>query len=268
MALSPQPTPPPFRLKLAFAWTGLITAVLWLALLGVYLIFKQRAQDIALLGATQVLVYSGVLWLFAFAQGARVRDVIAPRLVPLRLCLAAAALGFVLQIPATMLSNIVEHFFPVPDAVLHQRMLRLTPHSTAHGVAIFAVVAVFGPCLEELFFRGALFGALRRGYTAGTTISAVSLCFALGHLELRLLLPLYVVALALGDVRERSGSVWPGFALHAAFNAATLAAVFSGNVPNGKPPPMPLPVALLGCVLCAALLALTRRIAQAHAKTA
>ena len=259
MSLEPRPTPPAFPIKLAFAWTGLITVALWLALLGMVLVFRHRAQDIVLLGATQVAVYALVLWLFGFAQRTPISELIAPRPISLRLCLTMAALGAALQIPATMLSNIVDRFFPLPEAVLLERLARITPHSTLHGVAIVAVVAGFGPLVEEFFFRGALFGALRRGYGANLTIVVVSFCFALGHLDLRLLGPLFVVALPIGDMRERSGSIWPGFALHAAFNSMTLAAVFSGQVPKGTPPPMPLAVAFMGCAFSAVLLVLARR---------
>jgi membrane protease YdiL (CAAX protease family) len=190
---------------------------------------------------------------------------LALRPASLNVCLSAAALGAVLQIPATLLSNGIERFFPLPPAVLAERMARITPHSTLHGVAIFAVVAGLGPCVEEFFFRGALFGALRRGYGAHVTILVVSLCFALGHLDLRLLLPLLVAAFVIGDVREHSGSIWPGFALHAAFNSATLAVVFAGGAPAGKPPPMPTFFAVSGCAISFALLVLVRTLALSSA---
>jgi membrane protease YdiL (CAAX protease family) len=177
------------------------------------------------------------------------------------MCLIAAALGFMLQIPATLSSDAIEHFFPTPAATLAERAARITPHSSAHAVAIFLVVAGLGPCVEEFFFRGALFGALRRAHGALVTTVAVSLCFAFGHLDLRLLLPLFAVALVLAHVRELSGSIWPGVALHGAFNAATLAVVFAGAAPAGKPLPMPVSTAILGCVTTVGLVVLMRRLA-------
>ena len=261
--------PPPgtdvFPVTLALAWTGLITAALWLALSAAASLIGVRAQDIAVLGALQVVVYAALVCLFCFTRRLPLSGLLARHQSTLRLCLTTAFLGATLQVPATMASNIVDRFFPLPDGVLLERMARITPHSTAHGIAIFAVVALLGPFVEELFFRGALFGALRRGHNALITTLVVSLCFALGHLDLRLLVPLFLVALVMGDVRERSGSIWPGLALHAAFNSATLAMVFSGNVPSGKPPPMPPAFAVLGCVLSAALLVLARRIATDRA---
>lgn len=266
MPSTPPPTPPAFPIKFALAWTGLITATLWLGLAGMFSVFGRRAQDIVLLGVVQVVVYALVLRLFCFAQRMAPSELFARHAATLRLCLTTAVLGATLQVPATMMSNIVDRFYPLPDAVLHERMARITPHSSAHGVAIFAIVALFGPLVEELFFRGALFGVLRRGHNALITTVVVSLCFAFAHLDLRLLLPLFVVALAIGDVREHSGSIWPGFALHAAFNSATLAVVFSGSVPSGKPAPMPPAFAVLGCALSAALLLLARRLSAQHSR--
>jgi membrane protease YdiL (CAAX protease family) len=214
-----------------------------------------------LLGLVQVAVYALVLALFQAAQGVPFSDVLALRKAPFGVCVSAGALGFLLQIPATLLSDTVERFFPTPTTVLAERVARITPHSTVQAVAIFLVVAGLGPCVEEFFFRGALFGALRRGHGALVTAVAVAACFAFGHLDLRLFVPLLVAAFALGEVRESTGSVLPGIALHAAFNAATLAVVFSGSAPQGKPPPMPLLVAVFGCVGSALLLALVRRLA-------
>lgn len=251
----------PLPIRLAFAWTGFVTAALWFALSLVFAIFGRSAENIVLLGATQVMVYALVLTLFGMLQRARTSDLLALGPTSLGLCLAAAALGVVLQIPATVLSSAVDQFFPLPKSVLAERMARITPHSTAHGIAIFAVVAGLGPCIEELFFRGALFGALRQSQGALVTNAVVSLCFAAGHLDPRLFLPLVLAAWVMGDVREYSGSVWPGFALHAAFNSATLAVVFTGGAPDGSPPAVPAWFSVAGTALTVALVALVRRLA-------
>ena len=247
-------------IPLAFAWTGAITAALWLGLSLVVLAAGKRGLDIVTLGFTQVAVYALVLTAFGVSlHTAGPREFLALRGTTLRLVLTALLLGAALQIPATLLSSAIDHFFPLPDGVLRERMARITPHSRAHAVAIFSVVVVLGPCVEEFFFRGGLFGALRHRHGALLVNLVTSLCFALGHLDARLLVPLFVAALAIGEVRERTGSIWPGFAVHAAFNATTLAAVFSGATPEGKPPPIPMLPAVFGCAVALSLLAAVRR---------
>ena len=252
--------PERFAIWQALAWTVCATASLSLALGMVVAVFGPRV-DIVPLGLTQTGVYGAALILFAAWQKKPFSQLMALRLAPLRLGLLALALGFALQFPSTLLANVVDHFFPLPDAVLARRLALLTPHSTAHGVAIVLVVSFIGPCVEEFFFRGALFGALRRSHSALTTMVVISLCFVAAHLDLRLLVPLMPAAWFMAEMRERSASIWPGLALHAGFNSLTLLGVFSGLAPTGKPPPVPLPIAFLGCVAAASLFLQIRRIA-------
>lgn len=81
---------------------------------------------------------------------------------------------------------------------------------------ISAIVAA--PIGEELFFRGFLFGALRRRlrFLGAAPISAAA--FGLVHV-LPLLIPLmFVVGLGLASLYERRGSLLASIAAHAAFN--------------------------------------------------
>jgi membrane protease YdiL (CAAX protease family) len=231
-----------------------------LALTVVVVAFGPRV-DIVPLGLTQVGVYGAALIVFAAWQKKPLRELLPLRVVPFRLCLVAAVLGVVLQFPSTLLANLVDQFYPISDEVLKRRLALITPHSVAHGVAIVLVVSFVGPCIEELFFRGALFGALRRGHSALVTMAVISLCFVAAHMDLRLLLPLLPAAWLMAEVRERSASIWPGLALHTGFNSLTLLGVFSGLVPDGKPPPVEPWVALLACLAAASLFRLIQRIA-------
>jgi len=252
--------PARFAVWQAIAWTAGATAGLSLSLTWVLGVLGQRV-DIVPLGLTQVAVYGLALSLFSSVQQESLRKLLPLRAVPLRLCLAAAALGAVLQFPSTLVANGIEHFYPLPEAVLQRRLSLITPHSTLHGVAIVLVVSLIGPCVEELFFRGALFGALRREHSALLTLTVVSSCFVVAHLDARLLLPLLPAAWLMGELRERSGSIWPSLALHVGFNSLTLFGVFAGLTPNGKPPPMPLWIAFLACVSAAGLFRLIQRMA-------
>jgi len=253
------PDPERFAVWQALLWTVSATAGLSLALTLVVASLGQRA-DIVPLGLTQIGVYGAALLAFASWRRQPLSEVVPLGPVPIRLCLIAALLGVVLQFPTTLLANAVDYFYPLPDAVLKQRLALITPHSLAHGVAIVLIVSFLGPFIEELFFRGALFGALRRGHSALVTLIVVSLCFVAAHLDLRLLLPLLPAAWLMAEMRERTRSIWPGLALHTGFNSLTLVGVFCGVTPSGKPPPIPLAVALLACVLAASLFRSVQRI--------
>jgi len=251
--------PQRFAVWQALLWTVSATAGLSLALTLVVVALGPRL-DIVPLGLTQIGVYGAALLAFSAWQRQPLHVLVPLQRVPLRLCLLSALLGVVLQFPSTLLANAIEHFYPLPDAVLKHRLALITPRSIAHGVAIVLIVSFLGPCIEEFFFRGALFGALRRGHSALVTLIVVSLCFVAAHLDLRLLLPLLPAAWLMAEVRERSQSIWPGLALHAAFNSVTLLGVFCGLTPGGKSPPMPPALALLGCLAAVSLFRFVQRI--------
>jgi uncharacterized protein len=108
--------------------------------------------------------------------------------------------------------------------------------------AIIVVVVIFGPAVEELVFRGALFnglyrlgglisanlgGSADRGRTARRISFALaalvsSILFALLHLEPVLLPALLLLAVVLCVLFERTGSLLPPVVAHATFNSFTV----------------------------------------------
>jgi len=167
---------------------------------------------------------------------------------PLELVLGAS-LGIILHLPAGYLGALVERRFPTPPELLRAQLQQLTPSSALLGVGMLLSVALIVPFAEELFFRGALFGALTRSGPAFMAIWTTSIAFALAHQEPRNWAPLLLVALALGWLRSLGGSIWSGVALHAAFNAATLSFVFMNRPLDVKPQEGSWQLASIGCVL-------------------
>jgi membrane protease YdiL (CAAX protease family) len=133
---------------------------------------------------------------------------------------------------------------------------------------VLVVIACVGPFVEELFFRGALYGALRRSYSLGVTTAIVSLCFVVGHLNPHRWPALALVAVAISYLRAVSGSLLPALALHVSFNAVTVLAFAMGTPPLGGPPRIePIPVAVgsfaaLGLILTVRYVALHAAVAR------
>ncbi len=99
------------------------------------------------------------------------------------------------------------------------------------GAAVF--VCVVAPVAEEFFFRGFIFGALRRmqvvigGYDFGTWIAAAitGILFGLAHTgsaAAQYLIPLGFLGFVLCLVRWRTGSLYPCMALHSINNSLAL----------------------------------------------
>ena len=103
------------------------------------------------------------------------------------------------------------------------------PRHAAAYVANGIVICTLVPLVEELTFRGLGFSLLER-FGPWFAIVATGILFGLSH---GLVLELPIIAAfgcLLGWVRERTGSVFPGMALHALFNLfALVAAVTIGG---------------------------------------
>ncbi len=89
------------------------------------------------------------------------------------------------------------------------------------AITLFALVVLVGaPVVEELFFRGLLFSALRkRGVGAVWTIVITAVAFAGFHLEPTRFLILLPTGLVLGFVRWKTGSTGAAMVAHGCVNA-------------------------------------------------
>lgn len=95
----------------------------------------------------------------------------------------------------------------------------------------FATIVAVIPVTEEILFRGLIFAALRRWWRARWIIPATAALFALVHLDLPFLLPLFLVGLVLGWARARSGSIALPILIHVANNCfATVAWKIAGGL--------------------------------------
>jgi membrane protease YdiL (CAAX protease family) len=92
------------------------------------------------------------------------------------------------------------------------------------GLALTAIViVVVAPFAEELFFRGALTGALANRLGAFTPLVSGAI-FGAAHLEPRAFPALFVLGALLGWLYMRTRSLLPGVAVHAANNLLALLA--------------------------------------------
>jgi uncharacterized protein len=96
--------------------------------------------------------------------------------------------------------------------------------STAAMLGVTFVVCVAAPLAEELFFRGYFFGALRPlGLWPAALLTG--LAFGLVHVfgsPIAFIVPLALLGGLLCLIRERTGSLYPGIALHCINNSVAL----------------------------------------------
>jgi membrane protease YdiL (CAAX protease family) len=92
------------------------------------------------------------------------------------------------------------------------------------ALALLASTAlVLAPLFEETLFRGVLLPVLARHWGQGSAVLASAAFFALAHLSLGELAPLFVLGLGLGWLRLQSGRLGASALLHSLWNGITFA---------------------------------------------
>jgi len=98
----------------------------------------------------------------------------------------------------------------------------LDTESLGSLAVMVAFIAFAVPVLEEIAFRGFLYGALRRILPAWPTIAVTSVAFAMLHPVWSDRAAVFVLAVAMGYLRERTASLVPCIAMHCSLNGLTL----------------------------------------------
>jgi hypothetical protein len=95
------------------------------------------------------------------------------------------------------------------------------------ALAIFFVTAsIAAPLFEEAIFRGFLLPSLTRYVPVWGAILASALLFAVAHLSLSEVLPLFTLGIILGVVYTRSRNLLAPMLLHSLWNSGTLVSLF------------------------------------------
>jgi membrane protease YdiL (CAAX protease family) len=240
----------------AFGWS-LVTACVLIVLGQISLVLRPgSAGDIVQLGAIEALAFtlSTYVLLRVHAGGRPMRAALGLRLTHPGLAALGLLLGVALQIPTATFGQLVERYAPTTEAALRHRAALLSADTPGQVIAILVVTACVAPLVEEVFVRGALYGALVRQHPVGGAAGVSALCFVMLHAEWRSRLPLLLVAGVLAQLRAASGSLLPGLALHVSFNAGTVLALFSGLASVTRPVRLGLTVTVVGWLVLLGLL--------------
>ena len=89
----------------------------------------------------------------------------------------------------------------------------------------FAIVVLWGPLCEEIFFRGYVFSGLISNTNFKIAIFISSCLFAVFHLAIGMVVPALFAGILLSWLYYRTRSIWPSFTVHALQNALAFAVV-------------------------------------------
>ena len=172
-----------------------------------------------------VAVLTGLLlvatWLFAVRRhgaGWRSLGLVAPvgaRPIALSAACLALSIGFLVVFVA-----LAGRFGPdilVPEPIDADRL-----GSGVFLAANVAIVVLVGPFAEEVFFRGFLLTALMPSLGAFRAAALASALFAVGHIDVGVMVPFFFTGLLLSWLYVRTRSIWPPMLAHAGQNTLAI----------------------------------------------
>jgi membrane protease YdiL (CAAX protease family) len=215
---------------------NVVAAVAIIPAVGDYLALESGGE-VSASGALLILTVTQMgLVAVAVAFVAVPRALAGVRLLPPRGAVPSVLLALLLAIPAWIGATLVSYILtrllellgraPQPG-VVEQAITRLDP-----TVLLLAIVLI-APVAEELFFRGLVLNAWLREYGVRRAVLGSAALFAAIHTDVRTLdtvigsvvsvVPIFGLGIALALVYRRTGSLLAPIAMHAGFNAISLA---------------------------------------------
>lgn len=164
----------------------------------------------------------GACWHASYRRGRRRwRDDFAFTFRPVDLAIGLAA-GAV-----TQLAIIPLLYWPIKQFIdLDLERPARSTLDPAHGAALVLLVAMIGlgaPIVEELFFRGLLYGAIEQRTGIVNSVVISSLIFAATHFQVAQFPGLFAAGAVFAGVRAWSRRLGPAIITHAMFNLTTIA---------------------------------------------
>jgi sodium transport system permease protein len=172
----------------------------------------------------------------------RTLSLVRPRLIYI---LAAVLLSPAVALFSIGIGTVQNTFLPIPESYAKA----FTDMVVQPGRPLWLVIAVFAilPAIcEELLFRGALQGLLRKRLSPKFLIPTVGIAFGLFHLSTFRFLPTALMGVVLSSLTVLSGSIFPSMIVHGLHNSL-LILIESNKIELSKP--------LIVCSLASAAIA-------------
>jgi membrane protease YdiL (CAAX protease family) len=172
--------------------------------------------SIAVGGVFQYGLMLGIVLLLT--MGLNRRDVLALRRP--RSWWRAVGLALLVVVAVFVFEAVLDPFLNAGDEQGYAPNRWEPSHADAYA-ANFVVIALIGPIVEELMFRGVGYSLLAR-YGSAVAIAVVGITFGLVHGLVYGFVILAAFGAGLAWLRAKTGSLYPCVAVHATFNAVAL----------------------------------------------
>jgi membrane protease YdiL (CAAX protease family) len=125
------------------------------------------------------------------------------------------AIGLAIRLPLLVVASTGHFSIPMQDPLWS--VLREVRGSLGLAAAVW-VLAIAAPVLEEFIFRGVLLRALSAHVSFAWANVIQAILFSAMHVDLKSLVPLFLLGALLGWLTRRSGGLAAPMALHGVFN--------------------------------------------------
>lgn len=181
-------------------------------------------------GLQVLLLYLGLMAAPLLILGLMLNGLAAPppggwlqwRWRPAHSALGCALAAMLMVLPAVGLCGwMIERLWPDAGGSNPLLDLVLTSSDPRALFCLAFTATVLAPLFEEVLFRGVLLPVLAQRWGAPLAVLASAAVFALAHLSLSELAPLFVLGIGLGTLRWRSGRLGASVLMHALWNGFT-----------------------------------------------
>jgi len=212
----------------------LLGLLIFVSLFGANLITYIRPKEKELELTFDILVTSAVfhgimvlLVLFLIVFRVKPGEFFGLGKASIKTVISYAGLGYLMMLGASLLLgalNYQEELERIFGEIEVQKSVELLQQSSDRqliGAMVF-VACIVAPIAEEVVFRGYIYPVMKRFSGKGFAMVVSSLFFAAIHVNVLSLVPLFLLALILVFVYEKSGSLWTPICLHMIFNTSTV----------------------------------------------
>lgn len=187
------------------------------------------------------IVGNGVLFsvLMHFKQQ-RYADLLHPSTSSVASTLGVLALPVLMLVPGLVVLGSAMQYLLVALFPMSSSEERMFEFMTS-GVGSILMVCIIRPALEEMLFRGVILRSFLNQYSRKFSIIASSVMFGVAHFNIYQFFIAFVIGLVLGWLYERTRSLWPGIALHMAYNSTLMWIYATDTTANASDTWLPSP---------------------------
>ncbi|HEY1694614.1 MAG TPA: CPBP family intramembrane glutamic endopeptidase [Polyangiaceae bacterium] len=188
-------------------------------------------SDIVNVAACEVLATSLVLFAMVriHAREASLRVTLAFRTIAPLHALLSVAVGAGLYPLLTTIDDLILRRWPVQDPEIAKSLEKLVASSSPAALVVAALVIM--PVAREVFFRGMLYGGVKRSAGMATALLVTSVCYACASLQWQDMPTLLVLGLAAGWLTERTETVLSAVLAQLAYGAVQGIPILRGADP-------------------------------------